>query len=100
MGTIKVSGRLFDCQIGETIYSSVLRQGVELPRSCLTGTCGRCRVRVTKGADGLGPVTNLEINTLERTASGGVDAKTLGHRLSCLAVISCERQIEIELIDI
>src|SRR5581483_7334715 len=39
----------FDCGERETILHAGLRQGVNLPYECATGTCGTCRARVMSG---------------------------------------------------
>jgi len=39
----------FDCGEREPILYAGLRQGVNLPFECATGTCGTCRARVTSG---------------------------------------------------
>ncbi len=44
------SGELtFDCGERESILYAGLRQGINLPFECATGTCGTCRARVTSG---------------------------------------------------
>jgi toluene monooxygenase electron transfer component len=39
----------FDCREHESILYAGLRQGINLPFECATGTCGTCRARVTSG---------------------------------------------------
>src|SRR5690348_18254085 len=39
----------FDCGEGEIILHAGLRQGLNLPYECATGTCGTCRARVMSG---------------------------------------------------
>lgn len=39
----------FDCGGRETILYAGLRQGINLPFECATGTCGTCRARVVSG---------------------------------------------------
>jgi toluene monooxygenase electron transfer component len=44
------SGELtFDCGVQEPILYAGLRQGINLPFECATGTCGTCRARVLSG---------------------------------------------------
>ena len=44
------SGELaFDCGDQELILHAGLRQGINLPFECATGTCGTCRARVMAG---------------------------------------------------
>src|ERR1041384_4454494 len=40
---------VFDCDAREAILHAGLRQGLELPYECATGTCGTCRARVVSG---------------------------------------------------
>jgi toluene monooxygenase electron transfer component len=40
----------FDCRDNETILYAGLRQGLNLPYECATGTCGTCRARVMSGS--------------------------------------------------
>lgn len=39
----------FDCSARESILYAGLRQGINLPFECATGTCGTCRARVMAG---------------------------------------------------
>ena len=39
----------FDCGARESILYAGLRQGINLPFECATGTCGTCRARVVSG---------------------------------------------------
>ena len=44
------SGELaFDCDARESILHAGLRQGLNLPYECATGTCGTCRARLMSG---------------------------------------------------
>src|SRR5690349_11840421 len=45
----KSGSRVFDCNDNETILYAGLRQGLNLPHECATGTCGTCRARVMSG---------------------------------------------------
>src|SRR5690348_4332570 len=45
----KSGERTFDCDDGEMILHAGLRQGLNLPYECATGTCGTCRARVMSG---------------------------------------------------
>lgn len=46
----------FDCEEGEQVLYAGLRQGIELPYECATGTCGTCKARV--GEDQGEPIVN------------------------------------------
>jgi toluene monooxygenase electron transfer component len=39
----------FECGADETILQAGLRQGLNLPYECATGTCGTCRARIMSG---------------------------------------------------
>jgi toluene monooxygenase electron transfer component len=45
----KSAEHTFDCNNGEMILHAGLRQGLNLPYECATGTCGTCRARVMSG---------------------------------------------------
>src|SRR5580700_6660897 len=45
----KNSELAFDCSGSESILYAGLRQGINLPFECATGTCGTCRARVMAG---------------------------------------------------
>lgn len=40
---------LIEVQPGETILATALREGIHLPYSCKTGTCGKCAAKQTAG---------------------------------------------------
>lgn len=49
--TIQTKAGLYDveCDEGENLLYAALRQGLDLPYECATGTCGTCRCRVMDG---------------------------------------------------
>ena len=55
----------FDCGDDEPILYAGLRQGINLPFECATGTCGTCRARVMSG----------EVNVRWKEAPGGARLK-------------------------
>lgn len=60
------SGELaFDCGERESILHAGLRQGLNLPYECATGTCGTCRARVMSG----------DVDVRWREAPGGARLK-------------------------
>jgi toluene monooxygenase electron transfer component len=71
------SGELaFDCGSSEPILYAGLRQGINLPFECATGTCGTCRARVMSG--------NVEV--MWKEAPGGARLKPeKGDILMCQA---------------
>lgn len=48
----KSGEQAFNCDDRETILYAGLRQGINLPYECATGTCGTCRARVISGEYG------------------------------------------------
>ncbi|MGA8949958.1 MAG: 2Fe-2S iron-sulfur cluster-binding protein, partial [Xanthobacteraceae bacterium] len=64
----------FDCGEREAILYAGLRQGVNLPFECATGTCGTCRARIMSG----------EVEVRWKEAPGGARLKPLkGDILMC-----------------
>jgi toluene monooxygenase electron transfer component len=55
----------FDCGGRESILYAGLRQGINLPFECATGTCGTCRARVVSG----------DIDVMWKEAPGGARLK-------------------------
>jgi ring-1,2-phenylacetyl-CoA epoxidase subunit PaaE len=47
---INGSTNTIEARPGETLLAAGLRTGVDIPYSCLAGSCGTCAVRITKGA--------------------------------------------------
>jgi len=39
----------FESDPGETLLAAGLRNGIQLPYECATGTCGTCKARIVKG---------------------------------------------------
>ena len=75
--------------------------GRQLPHGCLAGSCGACRILITKGAENLIPPTMIEKNTVEailvnyRRIHGPnyLAGETL--RLSCRAKVKGDISIKI-----
>jgi toluene monooxygenase electron transfer component len=66
----------FDCGEHESILYAGLRQGINLPFECATGTCGTCRARVASG----------DVDVRWREAPGGARLKPeKGDVLMCQA---------------
>ena len=42
--------RFLEVRPGESILGAGLREGADLPYSCLSGSCGTCAIRVVSGA--------------------------------------------------
>jgi toluene monooxygenase electron transfer component len=66
----------FDCGERESILYAGLRQGINLPFECATGTCGTCRARIVTG----------DVEVLWKEAPGGARLKPeKGDILMCQA---------------
>jgi ferredoxin len=48
--TVQPSGLQFEAAEDQTLIEAALAAGIELPRSCRTGTCRVCRCRLLQGA--------------------------------------------------
>ncbi len=57
--------RNFDCGEDEAILHAALRQGLNLPYECATGTCGTCRARLMSG----------DVNVVWKEAPGAANFK-------------------------
>src|SRR5580698_9088345 len=80
----------FDCGDGESILYAGLRQGINLPFECATGTCGTCRARLTAG----------DVDIMWKDAPGGARLKPeKGDILMCQARArsDCRLQVPSEL---
>lgn len=103
--------RSFTVNVGETILSAALRQGVMLPYSCKNGTCGSCKGHVQKGevhypfhpplalersdlADGFAlmcqaePIEDLVIAVREIEAVRDIEVRLLPARVTAKAILS------------
>jgi len=47
--TVRIDGRDFTVDPGETLLQAALRQGIDFPNSCRVGGCGACKCRITRG---------------------------------------------------
>jgi phthalate 4,5-dioxygenase reductase component len=48
--TLKKSGRSLDVPVGATILETLRTNGIDVPSSCESGTCGTCRTKLLAGA--------------------------------------------------
>src|SRR5580704_9408790 len=81
----------FDCGDGESILYAGLRQGINLPFECATGTCGTCRARLTAG----------DVDIMWKDAPGGARLKPeKGDILMCQARArsDCVLRVPLELL--
>ena len=73
-------GRTAEAKTDESVLDAARRAGAPLGNSCGgAGVCGRCRVRVTSGAEHLSPPTSVEI----RFRAGFAEDE----RMACQAVV-------------
>ena len=49
--TLEIDGRkqVIDCEADETILEAALRQDIDAPYSCMSGTCNACQATVLSG---------------------------------------------------
>jgi ferredoxin len=47
--TLLPAGRVFQARDDEPVLTAALREHLNLPHSCKSGSCGTCRVRVIRG---------------------------------------------------
>lgn len=63
--SIQPANVTLECADGVNIREAALAQGVEIPSTCGgVGSCGLCKVKITAGAEHLGPMTEVEIGKL------------------------------------
>lgn len=99
--SIKNVNKSFEVAEGSTIFDALEDKGYELPHGCLAGSCGACRIVVTKGEEYLQMPSEIEKNTLEALkvnyqrihGPDFLNDKTL--RLSCRAKLFGDIEIEV-----
>ncbi|MFL6622775.1 MAG: CDP-6-deoxy-delta-3,4-glucoseen reductase [Sulfurifustis sp.] len=65
---IEPSGREFTVEEGETVLAGALRQGLVLPYSCRSGTCGTCKGKIAAGEVDYGVYEEKALSAAERAA--------------------------------
>lgn len=82
------SGRCVSVPEGTTLFEAVRRAGLPLASACRGGAlCGRCGVRVLRGAEGLGAESSEERETKRRNR---IDAEL---RLACRVAPSADLEV-------
>lgn len=76
--------RKFNVNLSAILYDELERQGLVLPHGCLAGSCGSCRIHVTKGIENLSPMGPVEQDTVDHI-KGSYPGKEV--RLSCRAKV-------------
>lgn len=72
----------FDCEEGEHVLYAGLRQGIDLPYECATGTCGTCKAR----SDEETPADTIDAGWLEAPGRSYLKPKR-GEFLMCQACV-------------
>jgi ferredoxin len=67
MHTVSIENetKTFNVKPEAIIFDGLDDCGRQLPHGCLAGSCGACRIIVTKGAENLQPPSLIEKNTVE-----------------------------------
>lgn len=85
--TFQPSGRRSEFEMGTTLLDAAQTLGVEIRSDCGgQGTCGKCRIIVVEGWEGLPPPTGFERKVLGDSLSGG-------YRLACRTPLPAEVQV-------
>lgn len=79
-----VETREYKVNLNQILYDELERQGLVLPHGCLAGSCGSCRIHVSKGVENLSAMGVVETDTVE-SIKNAYPNKTV--RLSCRAKI-------------
>lgn len=72
--TMQPHGRSFLADHGETLLDAALRQGVDAPYGCRSGTCGMCKVKLVEGQVDRQPAMRQALTEAEESQ---------GHVLMC-----------------
>ena len=83
--SLSPSGKRFQVEDGETVLAAALRQGIQLPYGCRTGSCGTCRAHLTHGKSHYPDGPPLAITALEMRS---------GEALLCRAVPLTDLTVE------
>lgn len=77
------SGKVVDCEAGNTVLGALEKSGYALPNNCRAGACGECKVKVLEGAFDQGTVLDMALSAEERAQGFGLMcmAKPLGEEL-------------------
>ncbi len=102
MPTVSINGKNEKYEVPDKgiLFDSLDDQGCELPHGCLAGSCGACRILVTKGAENLTPPSMIEENTIQSIivnykrihGNDWAEGKTI--RLACRAKVIGDVTIE------
>ncbi len=88
--SIEENGKEYHANNEETILDALSKSGHTLPTGCLAGSCGICKIEVTKGLENLSMASAVEQNTLEALHDEDSDKKLEGKniRLACRAKVN------------
>lgn len=96
--TIQPGNQRFEVNEGETVLAAALRQGVVLPYSCHSGSCGTCKGRVLSGSVDYGTYQKKALTQAER-AQGKVllcQARPLGDLVIEARTVGAARGIQVK----
>ena len=99
--SIKNENKSFEVAEDSILFDALDDQGHELPHGCLAGSCGACRLLITKGPTNLKGPSEIEKNTVEaiitnyQRVKGPDYLKDETVRLSCRARVLGDIEIEI-----
>lgn len=80
-------GQTFEVEAGETVLEAAMRQGVDIPYSCRSGTCRTCLSRVLSGSVEHEPEWADDLMI-------GPDEVAQGYRLLCSSLAYADSEIE------
>ena len=83
---LQPSGRLFDCETGDTVLTAALRAGIGMPYGCKNGACGSCKGTLLSGKVEHGPHQVKALPAAEEEA---------GMALFCCARPQSDLEIEV-----
>ena len=103
MPTVSIEGhsRTYEVEKADNLLDSLNKQNANLPSGCLAGSCGACRIIITKNSENLLAPDQMEMDTIEsikvnyRRIHGPDYLKNDEVRLGCRALIRGDVTIKI-----
>lgn len=87
--TLLPSGRQIEVPVGTLLFDAACRAGLPVASSCSAeAVCGKCVMRITKGAEKLNSISEHEKKILER------DHREPVERISCMAKIEGDCSVQ------
>ena len=75
--------KVLEIEGGEVLLEAFEKEGEILPRGCLSGVCGACKIFVLEGEEGPSPPGELEKDTLETLKREKPEFRNKNLRLAC-----------------